>query len=202
MKQLLDYAFRGGGTLVITDNTGMYNDWREQRHKNPFLPAPPRGQGTHLSFTSPKSRVPTRWQKRPMPRTPNPALSLNDSPRMSPAQWVLPKNHQQMYDAIVTNLPSGTSLSLISGAPLTTTAELYVRPETHETIVHFVNFDRKHPLPPFAVTVKKQFTGPVKTVRLFSPDTDDPIVLPFQESDGKITFTVPSMRIYSMIVIS
>jgi hypothetical protein len=65
-----------------------------------------------------------------------------------------------------------------------------------------VNFDRKHPLSPFVVTVKKQFSGPVKSVKVFSPDTDDPIALPFQDTDGKITFTVPSMRIYSMIVIS
>jgi hypothetical protein len=42
----------------------------------------------------------------------------------------------------------------------------------------------------------------VKSVKVLSPDTDDPVFLPFQDKDGKITFTVPSMRIYSMIVIS
>jgi hypothetical protein len=195
-KQLLDYV-RRGGTLVITDNTGQYNDWREQRHQNPFLPARNEGRGRIVYI--PQIKPADALAKTADAQDAEPGAVSQHTPRLSPAQWVLPKNHKEMYEAIVTNLPDG--LSLISGAPLTTTAELYVRPETHETIVHFVNFDRKHPLSPFAVTVKKQFTGPVTAVKVFSPDTHDPISLPFQDTGGKITFTVPSMRIYSMIVI-
>ncbi len=43
-KMLLDYV-RRGGTLVISDNTGEFNEWREKRHKNPFLPARTEGKG-------------------------------------------------------------------------------------------------------------------------------------------------------------
>ena len=43
-KLLLDYVGRGG-TLVISDNTGEFNEWREKRHNNPFLPARAEGKG-------------------------------------------------------------------------------------------------------------------------------------------------------------
>ncbi|HEY3760498.1 MAG TPA: beta-galactosidase [Verrucomicrobiae bacterium] len=197
VKQILDYV-RRGGTLVITDNTGQYNDWREERHKNPFLPARNEGLGRIVYIPQIKPS-PVSIGRTADTQDAEPGAVSQHSPRLSPAQWVLPLNHKAIYDTIVTNMRGG--LSLVTGAPLTTVAEMYVRPATRETIVHFVNFDRKHPLSPFEVTVKKQFTGPVKTVQAFSPDTDDPISLPFQDTDGKITFTVPSMRIYSMIVI-
>lgn len=118
---------------------------------------------------------------------------------MSPPEWVLPKNHQEIYDAIAGGLPRG--LSLKSDAPLTTVAELLTRPETRETIVHFVNFDRQHPLAPFKVTVRNQFAGKVKSVTCFSPDADDPQPLKFETAGDDVTFTAPAMRIYSMIVI-
>jgi hypothetical protein len=197
VKQLLDYVHRGG-TLVITDNTGQYNEWREQRHKNPFLSARNEGRGRIVYI--PQIKPADVLAKTADAQDAEPGAVSQHTPRLSPAQWVLPKNHKEIFDAIVTNVSGG--LSLVSGAPLTTVAELYVRPETHETIVHFVNFDRKHSLSPFAVTVKKQFAGPVKAVKVFSPDTDDPVSLQFQDVGGKITFTAPSMRIYSMIVIS
>jgi hypothetical protein len=198
VAQLLDYV-RRGGTLIVTDNTGQYNDWREERHQNPFLPARNEGSGriVYIPQVKPAAASLTRVVAT---EDAEPGAASQHSPRLSPAQWVLPTNHREIYDVIVNNLPDG--LSLVSGAPLTTVAEMCVHPATHETIVHFVNFDRKHPLAPFEVTVKKQFAGPVKTVQVFSPDTDDPVSLPFQDTNGKVTFTVPSMRIYSMIVIS
>ena len=118
---------------------------------------------------------------------------------MSPPQWVLPKNHEEIYQAIVSSLPRG--LSLTSDAPLTTVAEIVARPQSHETLAHFVNFDRQHPLAPFHATVRKQFDGTVESVTCLSPDADDPISLQFDSSPDRVSFTVPAMRVYSMIVI-
>jgi hypothetical protein len=128
-----------------------------------------------------------------------PGATSQNTPRMSPTQWVLPKNHQEIYDAITGGLPAG--LSLTSQAPLTTVAEMLNRPATHETIVHFVNFDRQHRLSPFKASVRKQFAGKVASVTCLSPDLDDPLPLKFKESGGQVSFTVPAMRIYSMVVI-
>jgi hypothetical protein len=197
-KLLLDYV-RRGGTLVITDNTGEYNGWREKRRENPFLPARPEGKGRIIYVPH---IVPDAKSEKGQGGgdNPEPGAASQQTPRMSPPQWVLPKNHQEIYDTIVGGLPRG--LSLTSDTPLTTVAELLTRPETRETLVHFVNFDRQYPLAPFKVTVRKQFAGDVKSVTALSPDTDDPQLLQFETSGDFVTFTAPAMRIYSMIVIA
>jgi len=51
------------------------------------------------------------------------------------------------------------------------------------------------------VTVRKQFAGKVDSVTFLSPDLDDPSTIEFEETGDTVSFTVPSMRIYSMIVI-
>jgi hypothetical protein len=97
-------------------------------------------------------------------------------------------------------VPSGFSLN--SQAPLTTVAELVSRAKTRETIAHFVNFDKQKALSPFAAAARTQFTGPVKSVACFSPDADEPVSLDFKESGGIASFTVPSTRLYSMVVVA
>jgi hypothetical protein len=76
------------------------------------------------------------------------------------------------------------------------------RPETRETIVHFMNFDRAKKLAPFRATIRKQFPGAVKSVERFGPDADNPVKVEFQESGDQITLTVPAMAIYSMLVVA
>ncbi len=119
---------------------------------------------------------------------------------MSPAQWVLPKNHREIYKTVVDALPNG--LSITTEAPLTTVMELLNRPATRETIAHFINFDRQNKLAPFSVTLRRQFPGRVKSVTCFSPDADDPAPVSFQESGKSVTFIVPSTKLYSMIVVA
>jgi hypothetical protein len=199
VKMLLDYV-RRGGTLVVTDNTGEYNDWREMRHKNPLLPARTEGLG-RIVYIPQIQRADVKSEKASGGNdNAEPGADSLQTPRMSPAQWVLPKNHQAIYDAIAGALPRG--LSLASDAPLTTVAELLTRAETRETLVHFVNFDRQHPLSPFKATVRNQFAGAVKSVTCFSPDADEPVPLNFEAAGDSVSFTVPAMRIYSMIVIA
>jgi hypothetical protein len=197
-EQLLGYA-RGGGTLIVADNTGQYNEWRERRLVNPFLPARPEGQGriVLLPATIPGQTGPPRT---PTPDLdPEPGATPQRTTRMTPAQWVLPRNHEELYRNIVDNLPR--RLSLTSDAPLTTVMELVTRPSNRETIIHFVNFDRERPVGAFRVTVRKQFSDDIKSVQCFSLEADHPVSLPFQESDSHVTFTVPALKLYAMLVV-
>jgi hypothetical protein len=196
-RKLLDYV-RGGGTLVLAGNTGQYNEWRERRRVNPLLPARREGRGT-IILVPEILRADTAAKAAAAELEPEPGATLQRNPRMSPAQWVLPKNHQQLYEAVIQGLANGLSLS--SDAPLTTVAELVIRPKTRETIAHFINFDRQHPVASFRVTLRKQFPGPTKAVRCFSPVTDDPTVLTFQDSVDSVTFVVPPLKLYSMLVV-
>jgi hypothetical protein len=131
---------------------------------------------------------------------PEPGAGPSKSQRMSPAQWVLPKNHREIFHAVVEALPKGTSIT--TEAPLTTVMELLNRPATRETMAHFINFDRKNKLAPFPVALRRQFPGRVKSVTCFSPDADDPAPLSFQESGESVSFIVPATRLYSMIVVA
>jgi hypothetical protein len=197
---LLQYA-RNGGTLVVAGNTAHFNEWREERSEaNPLLPARTEGKG-RIIYIPEIIRTDAAPARSAIPYLdPEPGATSQRGIFLVPAQWVLPKNHQEIYNSIAAGVPTG--LSITTEAPLTTVMELLNRVKTQETIAHFVNFDTKNPVAPFAVTLRKQFPGAVKSVTAFSPESDDPATLNFKESGGSINFTAPAMRTYAMIVVA
>ena len=130
---------------------------------------------------------------------PEPGATAQRGVHMNPPQWVLPKNAEEIYHAVVEAAGERTSLTV--DAPLTTVMEMQKRAATQETIVHFINFEARQRVTPFAVTVKKQFPAPVKCVMCYSPEHDDPVKLEFTETSGVVKFTVPAMGVYSMVVV-
>jgi hypothetical protein len=194
---LLAYA-RGGGTLIVVGNTGTYNQWRETRAKNPLLPARSEGKGRIMS-------IPEVAQANKTARAaganedPEPGATATRGVHMNPPQWVLPKNADEIYKAVVAAVPAG--LSLTSEAPLTTVMEIQKRTETQEVIAHFINFEGKQRVGAFAVTVRKQYAGAVKSVTCFSPEKDEAVTLEFVEAGGVVKFTLPAMGVYSMVVV-
>lgn len=192
VEKLLEYG-RNGGRLVIAGNTGQYNEWRERRRINPF------NSGTVVTIPQ-IIRADVRARAAAGDEEAEPGFTVRRGDRLSPPQWLLPKNHADIYRAVVEGLPRG--LSITSEAPLTTVMEISKREASRETIAHFINFDREHPVGPFRVTLRPQFEGAVKSVKCFSPDADEPSPLRFEESASRITFVVPPMRLYSMIVVA
>lgn len=195
---LLQYV-RKGGTLIVAGNTGQFNEWRELRHKNPLLPARQEGKG-RIIYIPEIIRADPPGASAGDYQDPEPGATSRKGTQMTPSQWVLPKNHEDICKKIVDGLPDG--LSIISDAPLTTVMELLNRAETKETIVHFVNFDRKNPITPFAVTLRKQFPGAIKFVSCLSPETDQPAALHFEEFGNSVRFTVPTAKMYAMLVVA
>lgn len=195
---LLEYV-RSGGTLIVAGNTGTYNEWRETLHTRPFLPARSEGKGRIVSIPQ---VIPAEIARRPNAANedPEPGFTTQRGVHMNPPQWVLPKNADEIRGAVLDGLTKGPSL--IADAPLTTIMELQRRDSTQEIIAHFINFESKKRLAPFAVTVRKQFPVAIKSVTFFSPEHDDPQKLQFTEADGTVKFTVPQMGVYSMIVIA
>jgi hypothetical protein len=130
---------------------------------------------------------------------PEPGATAARGVHMNPPQWVLPKNAEEIYKAVVAAVPAG--LSLTAEAPLTTVMEIQKRAASQETIAHFINFESKKRVGAFAVTVKKQFPAPVKSVTCYSPEKDEAVKLEFAEADGVVKFTVPEMGVYAMVVV-
>jgi len=196
---LLDYV-RSGGTLVLAGTTAQYNEWRERWRVNPLLPARSEGEGRIIHIPRIIPGELRSSQDQDAGQRQDPVASPQGTQRMSPSGWVLPGNHQEIRDAIVDGLPRGLSIS--TTAPLATVMELLTRPSTRETIAHFVNFDAENALAPFRATIRKQFSGQVKSVTCYSPDADEAAPVQFEESGEEIAFTVPATRLYSMIVVS
>ncbi len=209
LNRLLNYV-RAGGTLVFADNAADYNEWREKRRVNPLRAlAGSGGQGV-VTRQEGKGRlvfipeiIPTPARGTGVPASAeNPEIFAAPGQRsqsFAASEWTLPQNHQEISRAILENLPHAVSIS--TGAPLTTVMELLNRAPSRETILHFVNFDRKNRLSPFKVDLKKQFTGPVESVTCLSPELDDPRPVKFSESGGRVSFTAPDMQLYAMLVI-
>jgi hypothetical protein len=191
---------RNGGSLILTGDTAKYNQWREQRRVNPLLPARNEGKGRIIHIPEVIPGIPMPPVSSGRDEDPEPGFTLRKGRRMSPQDWVLPENHNEMCQTIVGALPK--SLSVTADAPLTTALELVNRGQTHETIVHFVNFDQAGNPAPFPTTVRKQYDSEVKSVMCFSPDWDEPVKLTFKESGEYVVFTVPSIKMYSMVVIA
>ncbi len=199
-QQFLTYV-QNGGTLLLTGNTGTFNQYREKRaHKNPLLPARKEGKGQIL-YLPDIQRADKRSAKSQLTNEdPEPGATPSKVERFSPAQWLLPTNHQQIADTITQNLPAGPSLQ--TTAPLTTIAELLTRPSSKETLTHFINFDRNTPTDAFTITQRKQFNTPIKSLQLLTATQNDPVKIDFTQTDSHLTATLPPLQAYYLLVTS
>ncbi|HVS70838.1 MAG TPA: alpha-amylase family protein [Phycisphaerae bacterium] len=204
LQTLLAFV-RTGGTLILVGNVGQYDQYRARRPQNPLLPARTEGQGRILyAPTIQRADQPRRSAAQtsdPEPGAPAPRAS--GAERFNPPQWLLPKNHKELFQRVADSVPGG--LSLTTTAPLTTLAELLVRGPSRETLAHFINFDRsppRSPVSPFSVTLKKSFPGPAKSLLWLSPESDNPLPLQFQDTPTHTTFTTPTLQIYGMAALA
>jgi hypothetical protein len=197
---LLTRYVQQGGTLIISGRAGKYNEWREERTASP-LPQPGRiGKGQIVVIPEIVRGDLHAARSTATIENPEPGITLKKGAQLSPSQWVLPKNHAEIYQSIVAAMPAGFSIR--TEAPLTTVMELCVRAKTKETIAHFINFERGKRTAPFAVTLRKQFPGATSSVACFTADQNEPAGLHFEESSDTVTFIVPPLRVYAMVVVT
>jgi hypothetical protein len=197
---LLKRYVEAGGILIISGSAGEFNERREGRTKSPLPPAGPLGKGRVVVVPEIIRGDLHSAKKNSGDQNPEPNITLHRGAQLSPSEWILPKNHGAIYDAIAATIPGGFSIS--TEAPLTCVMELTNRSKSRETIAHLINFDRRRSAAQFAVKLRRQFSGVLKSVTCFSPDNELPLSLDFTESDETIRFEVPALRVYSMIVTS
>jgi hypothetical protein len=197
-----------GGALVFTGNTAAFNQWRERRRSNPLIrllgesidgkKVRMESMGLGKLVYIPEIKIDD--SRLGSSSFPGRAGAFGASGRPFPSkQWLLPVNHEEVVGAISAGLSKGFSVE--TEAPLTTVMEVLTRLESRETILHFVNFEQVRRLEPFEVTLKKQFDGGIRSVRLFVPELDDPLEIPFTQEGGIVAFTVPGMNLYAMLVV-
>jgi hypothetical protein len=197
---LLTQYVKGGGALVISGSAGKYNERREERSKSPLPPPGRLGKGRVVAVSEIILGDLHGTKKEAGVENPEPNITLHRGAQLSPSQWVLPKNHEAIYKGIQEAVAEG--FSIVTDAPLTTVLELTTREKSRESIAHFINFDRRRSTGPFAVNLRRQFSGSVRSVTCLTPDVERTLNLEFDESEGTIRFKAPAVRAYSMIVVT
>jgi hypothetical protein len=189
-----------GGVLIVSGSAGKYNERREERSKSPLPPPGWLGKG-RVVVTPEIIRGDLHTEEKVAgDQNPEPNITLRRGAQLSPSQWVLPKNHEVIHQAIQAAISE--DFSIVTEAPLTTVMELTTREKSREIIVHFINFDRRHSTAAFFVKLRRQFSSPVKSVTCLNPDVDQPLNLEFEEKSDLIRFKAPATRAYTMIVVT
>lgn len=212
VEQLREYV-RGGGGLLATGRTSLYNDWRRRRNDYGLADV----LGIRLergSTTRPAARRGSFGKGRAayLPAvvsvdavgdiTEGDAVnSPTGSSGFGRRYWKLPRNSDEIIAAI--RYAAGAPLAAeFENAPLTTVMELTGKKDASERVLHWVNYKLGSPAGPSAVTVAVPSGKRVKSVELISPDRKGRERLKFTEQDGRVRFELPSLEVYHVAIIS
>lgn len=209
IKQIKGFVNRGGG-VVATGLTSLFDDWRRRRPTFGLIdlfktdPPPPAARGelpVPLKKVEKRNRI---GKGRVVYITSiEPSKNRSEFATMSNKYWKLPRNWQQLKDAVT--WAAGGELSLEIKAPKYVIAELLRQDKLDELIVHLVNFNVI--AEPVVENVEIDLGVPegmnIKRVSLLcaedsGTETRD---LRFKTDNNRIHFTVPILNAYAMLLI-
>jgi len=201
---------KGGGGLVATGLSSLFDDWRRRRPTFGLIdlfqtdPPPPAARGelpVPLETVEKRNRV---GKGRAVYITSvQPSKNRNQFASMTNKYWKLPKNWQQLKEAV--KWAAGGELSLELDAPLYVIAEVLQQKQLDEMIVQLVNFNVVEV--PEVENIKVDLRLPegrhVRRVSVMYAEesgtqTQD---LPFKTTNRRIQFTVPKLNAYAMVLI-
>jgi hypothetical protein len=173
-----------GGALVITGQTGQFterNILREHPGLADLFPEPLADRVQHA--------MPGKGRAVYIPHIVIPADFHPD---------MQPDNRAELLEAV--RWAAGDPLQVEIKAPETVTMNLYAQPSGHR-ILHLVNYDEANPARDIEVTLQLPEGKSGATVTLLSPDAESGTPLATERVGGVVRFTVPQLKLYSMIVI-
>ena len=208
-SDLIRKFVHGGNGLVLTEYTSLFTE--TNRRKRDFglkdligQDAPP-WRGGRAESRNPLADL-TIVQKKIgkgrvvyLPEI-KPAVPKPPTASMSSQYWKLPINFEEMLEAV--QWAAGTPLTMNINAPLTVATELTVNPDSSSYMVHLLNYDVEN-TPEVRDIQVKLFLPPRKRIKrctLLSPDHKNTQNLMFDQAGQTITFTVPKLNTYNMIV--
>jgi regulator of replication initiation timing len=183
LQAVLDFL-KTGGRLIVGPSFGIYDEMHN--------PRPPARLST--VFSHPNVLRTEQWLGRDY------QLTLEN---LTPSQHLF----SLMKGAVETFL---TSRMVITNASQNVYISVLSQRLPYERlVVHLVNYDYRYdsekdwtiPASNIGITLKIPPTFNPANVTLISPDIPSPIPLTFQLGDGSISFTVPSLKVWDIIVI-
>jgi regulator of replication initiation timing len=183
LQAILDFL-RSGGRLIVGPSFGVYDEMHN--------PRPPARLST--VFSHPNVLRTERWLGRDY------QLTLEN---LTPSQHLF----SLMKGAVETSL---TSRMVITNASQNVYINVLSQRWPYERlVVHLVNYDYRYdsekdwtvPASNIGITLKIPSMFNPANVTLISPDIPSPIPLTFQLGVGSLNFTVPSLKVWDIIVI-
>jgi hypothetical protein len=224
MALIRRYVESGGG-LLSTEQTSLYDNWRQRRgnyglHEIFGVNAPAYRENLY-TFRPYPSTIATTPATTHVPPTPpasaasrhtfgqgrstylasvRPAVPKPAGASMTSEYWKLPLNTQQIIDEI--RWAAG-GLSLDVKAPPTLVVEPLEQATTGRLLVHLVNYDvEAHPsIENIQISQKLPAGKTARAVHLMSPDAASTSDAVFSTANGRVAFTVPHVRTYTIAVV-
>jgi len=209
MTRLSEFVHQGGG-LVATEHTSLYTPWRQRRPdfglKDLLKVVAPPWRETEENKPEALLKIsPVRNQigkgRAVYVAAVKPSIQKPPAERMISEYWKLPVNWNELIEAV--QWAAEGHLSLQVNAPLTVAAEITEQREEGRMMLHLVNYDSARTPRVNDIGVSLEIPRGKKATRisLLSPDEQGMPSLPFTIQNGKLVFTVPRLKTYTVAVI-
>ena len=204
------FVLNGGG-LVAIGQAGLYDEWRRVRVKaglEGLIDGQPRARGYEESVVrTERSGQPVRKEAGKGRTVYLPSLQFDGPlPEMEsyfPIDnrfWKRPKNWQDLASAI--DWTTRGNIAVRISGPEYLVANVVSQPDQRRMMLHLLNYNARKAALSTPVEVTCQVPAPAKEVRLISPDMDQPQVLEFKSEPSAVTFSVPTVKVYSIAAVS
>jgi len=203
-----------GGGLLVTEQAGLYDEWRRRRVQ-PGLrglidtQAPANEYEESVGATDIPTGLPVRKEVGKGRVIYFPGVVF-DGPLPEPESdfaisnrfWKRPKNWEDIVEGV--HWAAKSEIPVRVSGPDFLVANLVEQRARQRILLHLVNYNSKQVpvIPSVDVKCRLPQGKTAKEVKVYSPDADAPGTLSFDAEASKISFTVPLVKTYSVVVVS
>lgn len=130
-----------------------------------------------------------------------PSIQKPSGDAMTSQYWKLPKNYSELIQAV--KWAAREDLLIDVTAPSFVALELTASEKTDKMMIHLLNYKALYneTVKDIKVILKIPKGRQVLDLLLLSPDREGTKTLPFDVKDGRITFIVPDLDVYDLVVV-
>lgn len=199
---------RRGGSLVATEHTSLYTEWRQRRRDFGLQDLFGVNAPAWHNRSTPDDilKIPIQQKKvgdgkvvyipEVIPAKPKPTTTP-----MTSQYWKLPVNRKELSQSVL--WAADSTLPVVIEAPLSVTMELTVKEDNSASMLHLLNYDFKNTpaVQNIKVSIQRWPGRNITQVTVLTPDGRNDQVIPFQQTPQRVVFTVPLLTVYDLVVI-
>lgn len=206
MQTIREFVHQGGG-LVATEQSSLYTEWRRRRRdfglKDLFQVSAPKWRGAaspeEILQIAPVRTDAGRGRVVYLPEV-KPAVVKPAAARMNSRYWKLPVNWKELVDSV--RWAARGEFAIEVSAPQTLVTEL-MQGANDTLLVHLLNYNvaREPAVRNIGLSLRLPQGKSVQGVSVLSPDGDAPQSVTHSIESGRVRFSVPQVKTYSLAVV-